>query len=367
MDTLEDYILWMGDYSFSQISLQDADALILCLLSYIDLRPAFTAERNRAPLAEIEALIPADQAGVMLIGNRDAYRSIYRLAAHSKRFGELMLSDYTDVRSTQPPLQYSAVCFHARDWSFLAFRGTDSSFSGWREDFMISFTRTEAQSMAVKAASAVIAPGRKWYMGGHSKGSNLALYAAHMLSDEKWGQIERVFLLDGPGLCAEVCELSKIGRVNERTTRIIPEFCVIGKLFEPQIRDTRIVRSTASGFLQHGLATWGIAYGKPAYAEKNDPQSIWLSEILNLWIREIQPEERPLFIYELFDALSSGGALTTDEFEKNGWQNWDALIKQLKGSSEVTKRTISRLPKKALQFGLNQFLEHLSSYEPEKE
>ena len=367
MDTLEDYLLWMGDHSFSSIALQDADALILCLLSYIDFRPAFTAGRVRARLEEIEALVPAEQAEVMLIGDKATYRSIYRLAAHSKRFGELILSDYTDVRRAEPPLQFSSVCFHARDWSFLAFRGTDSSFSGWREDFMISFTRTEAQSMALEKAAAVIAPGRKWYMGGHSKGSNEALYAAHMLKDEKWEQIERVYLLDGPGLCADVCNLSRIGRVNARTTRIIPEYCVIGKLFEPQIQDTRIVLSSASGIMQHGLATWGIDHGKPAYTEKNDPQSVWLSEILNLWINEIQPEERPLFVDELFDALSSGGALTTDDFGKNSWQNLDALIKQLKTSSKVTRRTISKLPKKALQFGLNQFLERLAAYDTDKE
>ena len=303
----------------------------------------------------------------MLIGDKTAYRRLYALAAQSKRFGELTLSDYTDVRSAQPPLLFSAVCFHAQDWSFLAFRGTDSSFSGWKEDFMISFTRTEGQSMAVQAADDVIAPERRWYMGGHSKGGNEALYAACMMSDEKWEQIERVFLLDGPGLCAEVFDLSRSERVNARTTCIIPEYCVIGKLFEPQIQDTRIVRSTASGLLQHGLATWGIVHGKPAYAEKNDPQSVWLSEILNLWIKEIEPEERPRFVEELFDALSSGGAMTTEEFGENGWQNMDALLKQLKGSSEATKRAISKLPKKAIQFVLNQFWDRLTAEEPEKE
>ena len=367
MDTLEDYILWMGDCSFSAVGMKDADALILCLLSYVDLRAAFAAGHERARLEDIERLIPADKAEIMLIGDRIAYRRIYALAARSRRFGELTLSDYTDVRSAQPPLQFSAVCFHAQDWSFLAFRGTDSSFSGWKEDFMISFTRTEGQSMAVQAAAAVIAPGRKWYMGGHSKGGNEALYAAYMLPDEKWEQIERVFLLDGPGLCTEVCDLSRSERVNARTTCIIPEYCVIGKLFEPQIQNTRIVRSTASGLLQHGLATWGIDHGKPAYAEKNDSQSIWLSEILNLWIKEIAPEERPQFVEELFDALSSGGAMTTDEFEENGWQNWDAMLKQLKGASEATKRAISRLPKKALQFVLNQFWDRLTAEEPEKD
>ena len=367
MDTLADYILWMGDYPFSAVGLQDVDALVLCLISYLDFRPAFSIGKSRIRLEEMEALIPADQMEVMITGNRDAYRNIYELAAHSKRFGELTLSDYRDVRSTEPPLQFSSICFHAQDWSFLAYRGTDNSFSGWKEDFMISFTRTEAQSMAVQAAEAVITSERKWYLGGHSKGGNEVLYAACMLSDEKWRQVERVFLLDGPGLCPEVCDLSRVERIEAKTTRLIPEYCVIGKLFEPQIRDTRIVRSSAFGISQHGIATWGIDHGKLAYAEQNDTQSVWLSQVVNLWISEIGQEERPLFVDELFDALSAGGALTVDEFEKNGWENLDTLIKQLMASSDTTKRTISNLPRKAIQFGLEQVRERMAAYQAEIE
>lgn len=367
MDTLSDYILWMGDYPFSQVELKEADALVLCLLSYIDFRPAFSAERSRIRLQEIDSVVPADRLEVMITGHRDAYRRIYELAARSKRFGELTLSDCVDVRSTEPPLQFSSICFHAQDWSFLAYRGTDNSFSGWKEDFMISFTRTEAQSMAVQAAEAVITPDRKWYLGGHSKGGNEVLYAACMLSDEQWRQVEHVYLLDGPGLCPEVCDLSRIERIDAKTTRIIPEYCMIGKLFEPQVSDTRIVRSAAYGISQHGIATWEIDHGKLAYAEKNDPQSVWLSEVVNLWINEIGQEERPLFVDELFDALSAGGALTVDEFEKNGWENLDTLIKQLMASSNTTKRTISNLPRKAIQFGLEQVKERMAAYEAEIE
>ncbi len=364
MDTLEDYILWMGDYPFTSVGMQEADALVLCLLSYIDFRPAFTAGRSRISLNEIQSEIPSERLEVMITGHRDTYRRIYELAARSKRFGELTLSDCVDVRSTEPPLQFSSLCFHAQDWSFLAYRGTDNSFSGWKEDFMISFTRTEAQSLAVEAAQAVITPDRKWYLGGHSKGGNEVLYAACMLSEEAWRQVERVFLLDGPGLCSEVCDLSRMKRIEARTTRILPEYCVIGKLFEPQIQDTRIVRSSAYGISQHGIATWGIDHGKLAYAEKNDPQSVWLSEVVNLWINGIGQEERPLFVNELFDALSSGGAMTVDEFGKNGWENMDSLIRQLMASSNTTKRTLSNLPKKAFQFELGQLK---AAYEAEIE
>ena len=121
---------------------------------------------------------------------------------------------------------------------------------------MISFRRTEAQEMALRYARAHLAPGRRWMLGGHSKGGNLALYAACLLEEELWQRVDHVYLLDGPGLCPEVMDVNCTERIEGKTTRIIPAFCVIGKLFEPNITDTRIVRSSALGPMQHNLGPW---------------------------------------------------------------------------------------------------------------
>ena len=43
-----------------------------------------------------------------------------------------------------------------------------------------------------------------YYIGGHSKGGNLALYAACELPARQWDQVRRLYLLDSPGLCSEV-------------------------------------------------------------------------------------------------------------------------------------------------------------------
>ena len=94
-----------------------------------------------------------------------------------------------------PPLQFSAVCFHGKNWSFLAFRGTDSTLAGWKEDFQISVARTGAQELAYEYAEKHLTGKQKWYIGGHSKGGNLALYAACMLSPEQWDKVERMYLL----------------------------------------------------------------------------------------------------------------------------------------------------------------------------
>ena len=359
MDTLSDYIQWMGDYPCSLTGFHEPDALLLCLLSYIDFGPAVREASGSFTLRDCLPYAEKEELPVMITGDKKAYREILKLAAKSVRFGEVVLEDYQDLQREDPPLQFSAVCFQDKAFSFIAFRGTDNSIAGWKEDFMISFTKTEAQELALAYAKKHLSPGKRWYMGGHSKGGNELLYAAALLPDDCWNTVDRIFLLDGPGLCPEVMSLDGMQRVDSKTTRVIPSFSVIGKLFEPRITDTRIIRSSAIGIQQHGLSTWGIDHGRLALAEDNDPTSKWISETLDLWIGSITQEERPVFVNELFDALSAGGATTLNQLDKEGREGLEAVLKQFGSSSELTRKTISELPKQAFRVGLNQLRQHL--------
>ena len=353
MEILEDYVLWMEDYPCSLIGFREADALVLCLLSYIDYSPLFESSHGTVRLRDSLQMLRSGRAKAEIAGSGEEFMHILELAAKSERYGGLILEDYQNILRDDP-LQFSAVCFHDDTWSFITFRGTDSSLAGWREDFMISFTRTEAQALALQYAQKHLRPDRVWYMGGHSKGGNEALYAACLLPDEQWQCLKRLYLLDCPGLCPEVSDLSLMKRVDEKTTRIIPEYSIVGKLFEPEISDTRIVKSSASGFQQHNLSTWGIDHGKLAATAKNDPKSLWINEILDRWIGGISQEERPVFVNELFDALASGGAETLDDIGKGKREGLEAIVKNLRGSSEITRRAISELPRQMFRQGIDQ-------------
>ena len=359
MDTLVDYIRWMEDYPCSLTGFHEPDAIVLSLLSYIDYTPVIQSSCGEIRLRECLPFAESGNLRVMNIGEGKAYLEVLKYAAQSRRFGELLLKDYQDLQREEPPLQFSAVCFVDEEYSFLAFRGTDSSLAGWKEDFMISFTRTEAQELALAYAQNHLQPGRRWYMGGHSKGGNELLYAASLLSDEQWEAVERIFLLDGPGLCPEVMSLDGMQRLDGKTTRIIPEFSVIGKLFEPTITDTRIVCSTAIGIQQHKIVTWGIDHGKLAFTDDNDPLSKWINETLDLWIGNISQDERPVFVDELFDALSAGGATSFKEFGKDGTEGLEAVLKQFLNSSDMTRKTISDLPRHAFRLGIDQLRQRI--------
>ncbi len=354
MDTVLEYIRWRGDIPLSCDGLRDADILVLSLLSYLDLKPVWSTHVEPFRLRDCKRMADAGKLRVLLTGTGLGYEQIMAAAINSRRFGELELRDYVDLVRQEPPTQFSALCFHAPNGlNFLTYRGTDDTLAGWEEDCMIGFTRTEAQKLALDYAKQHLKPGQRWYMAGHSKGGNLALFAACNLPDAALNTLERIYILDGPGLCPEVMDAKAVTRIEKRCRRISPSFSVIGKIFEPQISDARIVRSTVSGLLQHSLASWGIEYGELALCREHDPTSVWLNAAIRSWLANMSQENRVIFVHELFAALSAGGARTVTELDKGGRAGYELILRKLLESSDVTRHTLTDLPLQAVSQAVN--------------
>ncbi len=350
METLFDYLKWMGDFPIAATGMREADALVLGVLSYFDLTPLFAGEDDTHTLSECLQLIEADQVKVMVNTKGQDYIGFLRLAAESERFGKLRMAHYIDVLLNDPPVQFAAVTFQDdTDLNFLVYRGTDQSLAGWQEDFMISFTRTRAQTRAQAYANAYVEAGKRNYLIGHSKGGNEALFAAANLRDSKWGDVVHVYILDGPGLCPEVLDMSGMDRVNEKATHIVPVFSIVGKLFAAKLDDTRIVQSSASGFQQHSLITWGVDHGKLAAAEENDPTSCWLNAAVDSWIGEVEQADRATLVTDLFESLAAGGADSLDDLSAGGLGGLEPVLKRMKSSSETTHKLLAELPKHAVK------------------
>ncbi len=359
MDKLVDYIKWVGSLDFEKYPFREADALVLCVISYFDLNPVFDPDKHELPAPRVKdclGMIEKGEARLCITGGDMGNTEIFEAAAKSVRFGNLFMTDYMDILRQDPALQYASVTFHDDlsengKFSFIAYRGTDNTIAGWKEDFMISFTRTQAQQMAASYAEEIImkkeyaGQDRKWYIAGHSKGGNQALYAACSLSAKAWDKVERVYLLDGPGLCREVMDLSLVDRIDPKTTRIIPEFDIIGKLFEPKITDTRIIHSSRKGLEQHSLASWMVDHGDLSDVERNDPRARWINESFDAWIENIAPADRQIFIDEFFGSMLEGGMDNLDEMKPDTLR---AAILNFRGKSETSKKTLNELTGRAI-------------------
>ncbi|MBQ6154081.1 MAG: DUF2974 domain-containing protein [Ruminococcus sp.] len=348
MDNMIDYLRWMGRFTFDEFHFSEVDALCLCQAAYYDL--ALSENYPDLPLTlsgHYDRVVAERHVGVNVAGTFACQMTaeFIKLLAKSRRFSELKVIDYSEKLDKEKSIQFCAVTFLKEgDFSFIAFRGTDDTLTGWKEDFMICFERTAAQKMALEYTAEHIRDGVKNYIGGHSKGANMALYSSCLLDYDLWNKVERVFLLDGPGICPEVMSTAEIARVNRRATSIQPQFCIIGKLFEPQITNTIIVDSSQEGFMQHDPFSWGIKYGRLKRVSDHSPESEEIGSIINGWIADITPEERRIFVTELFDSLDSNGCKTVEDFSKIGVEGFENILTGMLGASDATKKAVVSLP-----------------------
>ena len=346
--TLVDYVRWMGAFTFEERPFCDLDALVLCDVIYFDL---FNSETS--PGKTLRELIPPapikDRSIVKQVGGglNDHLIFIEKVSA-SRRFGEIRVKSYSETLNYEKSIQFAAADFSSGKLvNFIAFRGTDDTIAGWREDFMIAFTKTAAQDKALEFVKANLDPDSVNYIGGHSKGGNLALYAASMLPIELQDTLEHVYDLDGPGFSEEVFDLKLLDKIQDKTTFIIPEFCVIGKLLEPDLHNKKIAASNETAVMQHELLSWGANENGVQTVPDNDPGAKEINLVIDQWVRNTPKDDRRVFVNEVFDTLEKDGAKTITDLMKNGPDGFEKILFRAMGASETTKRTAAALPEQA--------------------
>ena len=346
MDRIIDYVRWYADIPFQILPFNEVDNLVLCGLSYWK----FPDMEESAPtLHQCYDRLQGEPVEMMTTDTDETMADFVRSAALSKRFGALPVSDYVEKFIPEVPIQFSAITFHLdEDTRYIAFRGTDSSIAGWKEDFMISFTETVAQRLSLKYLEQHIQPGIAYYVGGHSKGANEVLYAAALLSAEKKAQLKHLYINDGPGFCEEVLDPQLIDTIDPISTTIRPEYCVIGKIFEPKITDCRIVKSTQTAGMQHSLFSWVVDCGQLATVDAYDPQSLVIQSFLDKWLENVSPEERRVFTNSIFDALTKDGSKTLFDVIEKWPTSFENVIVSMLDADPVTKEALKKLPEAAM-------------------
>ena len=347
MEHILDYVRWYADIPFSILPFNEVDNLVLCGLSYWQF-PQMDWTCGPHTLKTCFEALQDKQIEMMTTDTDQTMSDFVRQAAQSKRFGTLLVSDYVDEFFPEVPIQFSAVTFHLDEGTrYIAFRGTDSSIAGWKEDFMISFTETRAQELSLQYLKEHVKKGLSYYVGGHSKGANEVLYAAALLPAKQQALLKRLFINDGPGFCKEVLDPTLIDTIDPICTAIRPEYCVIGKIFEPKITDCRIVKSSQKGAMQHSIFSWGIDCGRLALAEAYDPQCLAVEAILDKWLENVSTEERRAFTDSVFEALAKDGSQTLFDVLKKWPASIENVIVSMLDADPVTKETIRKLPEAA--------------------
>ena len=259
---IENYLKWRGDIPFSADPFNEVDNLVLCELSYADL-DGIVPEEGMMRISELrERFFETHSRRILRMEDTFFAKAGLLLddMADGARFGSAMVGRFFEVVDPDSDVQIAAVTFMPGDGTtFIAFRGTDSTLAGWKEDFNLSYLReTEGQRRAVQylteAAELTDGP---IIVGGHSKGGNFSVYAAAFCGREVQDRIVNVYTNDGPGFRKEVTQTEGYQRIKHKVISIVPDTSIIGQLLEHEFPDI-IVKSSEKGFRQHDGFTWCV-------------------------------------------------------------------------------------------------------------
>ena len=307
MANIFDYLKWRGDLTFSQDPPNAVDALVFSGLSYI--RFVSGAGREILSLREASEDFFAQEnyeEGCRIQKDLD----LLRAAVATRRFGELDMTMYRDQLIPEQETQFAAVTFLLDDGSmFLAFRGTDNSLVGWKEDFNMTFQQTiPAQRLALQYTREVALEHlRPMRLGGHSKGGNLAVFAAARSSPMIQEQILEVFNHDGPGFTQYLMGDPGYVAMVPRIRTYVPQSSVIGMLLEHEESYT-VIRSKSIGLLQHDLYTWDVLGKDFLTVEEITENSQFVDATIKTWFADMTNRERSQLVDVMFSLLGSGGA-----------------------------------------------------------
>jgi hypothetical protein len=258
----------------------------------------------------------------------------------SPRFRNLKMFHYVDEMDEEQDKQFAAVTFKIRDglW-YIAYRGTDLSFAGWKEDMNMSLDGPiPSQLEAVRYLETVRRKVRGSLMvGGHSKGGNLASYAAGKCSRACQKRIAAGYSHDGPGFKKEMLEEPGFANVKDRLHKLLPQSSIIGMFFEQEC-EYEIVKSHERGIMQHNPFSWEIVDRQFLVQNKLTPEALILCKGINSWIEGLTQEDRELFITSIFDILKETGESDFNEFHVNLQQNIPVIAKKIVHMEKETRQ-----------------------------
>ena len=344
-----DYLRWRGDLTFARDGFNEVDDLVLCIISYINFRrfdDLKTTDPARAvALPEVAARLTEEDEQLGL--SELDYIPLMRLAAETERFREVRMFGFTHEYDEVKEMQFDAVSYLLPDDTLLvSFMGTDTSLVGWKEDFNMSYLSAVPAQLRAAAYTEEIAaacPDRGLRIGGHSKGGNLAAWAAIHISAPLQDRLLAAYNNDGPGFSHDMVDSAAYRRVADKLHTYIPESSIVGILLE-HAEDYAVIDSSNRSIMQHEPMSWNVEGPRFVHLGQRSPMGKVSDDLLRQWIGSMTPQEREQFTDALFDILSmSGKTRTLEDLRAGGLAKMAALLKQYNGADEKDKKIITEI------------------------
>ena len=321
MKNMLDYIKEFGHVSFEERAFSEIDALVLTELEYLPLEKVVPSDENGENFVTVKEIAEYmkehkkqlfDENPMMMTPER---HEVSQIIADAPRFQSMKFFGVVSEWDKDTTKQFAAITVEVEPGVRLViFRGTDDTLIGWKEDFLMTYSplvaaQTDAKEYLAKQASL-------WdgdlMVSGHSKGGNLALYAAATQEEDVQLRIVDIFCFDSPGLSRSVLETKGYQNIVPLAMRYIPQDALVGLMLESEVPYV-IVKSDAVGAMQHSAMTWGIEDGQFIKVDKLTKNSLLNDQTFKKWTESVSDEELELFWNVFFELLFTVGIETVND------------------------------------------------------
>ena len=353
-----DYVKWRGDITLEQSKFNEIDNLILSRFSYFPF-DKIIEENEIVTIKELSKRFQKQDVTKLPILWKDDV-DLFPLIGESKRFGELLATKYINKIDPEQEKQFAAITvLMPDDTIFISYRG--------KEDLNMSFKSHIASQLSAKKYLEMIAKeysDKKIRIGGHSKGGNIAVYAATFVSQEIKDRIINVYNNDGPGFCDDVIETPEYHEMIKKVHTYIPQSSVIGRLMNHREKYT-VVESVQKGIMQHDLYSWQVLGTKFITLEEVTNGSEFVDKTIKEWLENVEPEKREQVIDVVFDILNATDAQTMKEIKNNWFTSARTMMASYKNIDNETKDMIWKAVGELLKSAKNNIFEDFPKL-PEK-
>ena len=307
--------------SFEEKPFNKVDALVLSQFSYFKLDGMVPTVGPMLPNVTIRSIAGKDNVDDLFSDERYAKdnRDLFDAMASSKRFGNIELNHYINLVSNRWEMQFSAVTMYlAPGVTHIAFRGTDETVIGWKEDFNMAFmTPVPAQVKAVDYLhySAERIKG-DFTVGGHSKGGNLAVYSSMKCSQNVRDRIRLIYSQDGPGFTRETLEDADFDAISGRIEKYVPQSSIIGMLLQTQ-EQYKVIQAKSIGILQHDPYNWIVEDDDFVYRDDISGRYGISDASVNEWARRAAPEEMKVLVDKIYEVFTASGVDDLNDIKAN--------------------------------------------------
>ena len=351
--TIIDYVKEYGHIPFSEASVSDVDSLVLSQFAYMKFDGMVPGLFDNKPSVTLQDIFfhPDYENLYADVRYEEENRALFEAMLESTRFCDMRVNCYINIIEEEWETQFSAItCILGDGTLYIVYRGTDESIVGWKEDFNMAYlSPVPGQAYSVKYLNIVTGFLKKdFYVGGHSKGGNLAIYAAMNCNKKVQKRIIKVYSMDGPGFRPETLEKSDFGAISDRIVKSLPHSSLVGMIFE-QNMDYLVVDSKGFGLAQHDPYTWLTENGKFVYIDDITQYQKFMDQTMNEFILGLEKEELQIFVDTMYQVISASQADNLIDFVADWKKSVGGIIEAMKEVAPETREMMKRFAKELFQ------------------